>query len=85
MDSIAKLFCTLTHRPDATVLNRLIFCLIKDPVNTLLWSYLMKKEVVVEVGWLEDNVTAGPNWTGLLCLDVLMETEVAAVSESGAG
>lgn len=45
----------------------------------------MKKEVVFEVGWVEDNVTAGPNWTGLLCLDVLMETEVAVVSESGAG
>lgn len=45
----------------------------------------MKKEVVAEVGWLEDNVTAEPNWTGLLCLDGLMETEVAAVSESGAG
>lgn len=45
----------------------------------------MKKEVAVEAGWLEDSVTEGPNWTGLLCLDVLMETEVATVSESGAG
>lgn len=45
----------------------------------------MKKEVAVEVGWLEDRVTAGPNWTGLLCLDGLMETEVATVSETGAG
>lgn len=45
----------------------------------------MKKDVVAEVGWLEDSVTAGPNWTGLLCLPGLMETEVTAVSESGAG
>lgn len=44
----------------------------------------MKKEVAAEVRWLEDNVTAGPNWTGLLCLDELMEAEVMAVSESGA-
>lgn len=45
----------------------------------------MKKDVVVEVGWVEDNVTAGPNWTGLLCFEELLETELLPVSESGAG
>jgi len=46
-----------------------------------VFSYLMKKDAAAELGWSEEEGTAWPTWTWLLCLDGVMDTLEMVVSE----